>query len=122
ICSHIFVYVVTFAGAKQSNYRRLRVHKNRFGSTDEIGIYKMSRAGLETVEDPSMLFAAQSDEALSGCSTAVTIEGGRPFMVEVQALVSATGYAARQGSATGAGWSRLSVLREALEWRSDCVV
>lgn len=117
ILEHIVDTVLYFEGDKQYNYRLLRVQKNRFGSTDEIGIYKMSRVGLEMVEDPSMLFASQSDEALSGCSTAVTIEGGRPFMVEVQALVSPTVYAAPQRSATGFDLRRLSMLLAVLEKR-----
>src|SRR5690625_1942235 len=77
----------------------------------------MSRSGLEMVEDPSMLFAAQSSEELSGCATAVMVEGGRPFMVEVQALVTPTVYAAPQRSATGFDLRRLSMLLAVLEKR-----
>lgn len=117
ILEHIVDTVLYFEGDKQYNYRILRVHKNRFGSTDEIGIYRMVQSGLEIVEDPSMLFAAQSRDDLSGCSTAVTIEGGRPFMVEVQALVTPTVYAAPQRSSTGFDLRRLSMLLAVLEKR-----
>lgn len=117
ILEHIVDTVLYFEGDKQYNYRVLRVQKNRFGSTDEIGIYKMASTGLEIVEDPSMLFAAQSAEDLSGCSTAVMIEGGRPFMVEVQALVTPTVFAAPQRSATGFDLRRLSMLLAVLEKR-----
>lgn len=117
ILEHIVDTVLYFEGDKQYNFRLLRVHKNRFGNTDEIGVYKMSRSGLEMVEDPSMLFASQSSEELSGCATAVMVEGGRPFMVEVQALVTPTVYAAPQRSATGFDLRRLSMLLAVLEKR-----
>ncbi len=117
ILEHIVDTVLYFEGDKQYNYRILRVHKNRFGSTDEIGIYQMSGNGLDVVKDPSMLFVSQTRDDLSGCSTAVTIEGGRPFMVEVQALVTPTVYAAPQRSSTGFDLRRLSMLIAVLEKR-----
>lgn len=117
ILEHIVDTVLYFEGDQQYNYRMLRVHKNRFGSTDEIGVYRMQQSGLEIVEDPSMMFANRSSQDLSGCTTAVMIEGGRPFMVEVQALVTPTVYAAPQRSATGFDLRRLSMLLAVLEKR-----
>lgn len=117
ILEHIVDTVLYFEGDQQYNYRMLRVHKNRFGSTDEIGVYRMQRSGLEIVEDPSMMFANRSAQDLSGCTTAVMIEGGRPFMVEVQALVTPTVYAAPQRSSTGFDLRRLSMLLAVLEKR-----
>ncbi|WP_236969770.1 DNA repair protein RadA [Membranihabitans marinus] len=117
ILEHIVDTVLYFEGDKQYNYRLLRVNKNRFGSTDEIGIYQMDGKGLQVVEDPSKLFMSQSNADLSGCSTAITIEGGRPIMVEVQALVTPTVYAAPQRSATGFDLRRLSMLIAVLEKR-----
>lgn len=117
ILEHIVDTVLYFEGDQQYNYRMLRVNKNRFGSTDEIGVYRMQRTGLEIVEDPSMMFANRSSQDLSGCTTAVMIEGGRPFMVEVQALVTPTVYAAPQRSATGFDLRRLSMLLAVLEKR-----
>lgn len=117
ILEHIVDTVLYFEGDQQYNYRMLRVNKNRFGSTDEIGVYKMQSSGLEIVEDPSMMFANRSSQDLSGCTTAVMIEGGRPFMVEVQALVTPTVYAAPQRSSTGFDLRRLSMLLAVLEKR-----
>ncbi len=117
ILEHIVDTVLYFEGDQQYNYRMLRVNKNRFGSTDEIGVYRMQSTGLEIVEDPSMMFANRSAQDLSGCTTAVMIEGGRPFMVEVQALVTPTVYAAPQRSATGFDLRRLSMLLAVLEKR-----
>ncbi len=117
ILEHIVDTVLYFEGDQQYNYRMLRVHKNRFGSTDEIGVYRMQQSGLEIVEDPSMMFANRSAQDLSGCTTAVMIEGGRPFMVEVQALVTPTVYATPQRSSTGFDLRRLSMLLAVLEKR-----
>lgn len=117
ILEHIVDTVLYFEGDQQYNYRMLRVHKNRFGSTDEIGVYRMQQSGLEIVDDPSMMFANRSAQDLSGCTTAVMIEGGRPFMVEVQALVTPTVYAAPQRSSTGFDLRRLSMLLAVLEKR-----
>lgn len=117
ILEHIVDTVLYFEGDRQYNYRMLRVNKNRFGSTDEIGVYRMQRSGLEIVDDPSMMFANRSSQDLSGCTTAVMIEGGRPFMVEVQALVTPTVYAAPQRSSTGFDLRRLSMLLAVLEKR-----
>ena len=117
ILEHIVDTVLYFEGDQQYNYRMLRVHKNRFGSTDEIGVYRMQQNGLEIVKDPSMMFANRSAKDLSGCTTAVMIEGGRPFMVEVQALVTPTVYAAPQRSSTGFDLRRLSMLLAVLEKR-----
>src|SRR5690606_457608 len=117
ILEHIVDTVLYFEGDQQYNYRMLRVHKNRFGSTDEIAVYPMQQSGVESVKDPSMLFANRYSADLSGCTTAVMIEGGRPFMVEVQALVTPTVYAAPQRSSTGFDLRRLSMLLAVLEKR-----
>ena len=95
----------------------LRAIKNRFGSADELGIYRMVRNGLETVENPSEMLMYQSDRSLSGSVIGATIEGVRPFLIEVQALVSPAVYGTPQRSATGFDLRRLSMLLAVLEKR-----
>ena len=92
ILEHIVDTVLQFEGDQNHMFRVLRTTKNRFGSTDEIGIYEMITSGLRPVTNPSELFLRQGDSVLSGSAIAATIEGLRPLLVEVQALVSTAIY------------------------------
>ncbi|NNE13445.1 MAG: DNA repair protein RadA [Saprospiraceae bacterium] len=118
ILEHIVDTVLQFEGDRNHIYRILRTKKNRFGSTDEMGIYAMESTGLRQVQNPSELLLSQSDESLSGSSVAVTIEGLRPMLIETQALVSQAIYGTPQRSATGFDLRRLSMLLAVLEKRA----
>ncbi len=118
ILEHIVDTVLQFEGDRNHIYRILRTKKNRFGSTDELGIYAMETSGLRQVENPSELMLSQSDEKLSGSSVATTVEGMRPMLIETQALVSQAIYGNPQRSATGFDLRRLSMLLAVLEKRA----
>lgn len=119
VLEHIVDTVLQFEGDRQYLYRILRGIKNRFGSTNEIGIYEMVQRGLKEVKNPSeMLLSENRDEEMSGISIGVTIEGIRPFMVEVQALVSSAAYGTPQRSVTGFDQRRLNMLLAVLEKRA----
>lgn len=118
ILEHIVDTVLQFEGDRNHIYRILRTKKNRFGSTDELGIYAMEASGLREVANPSELLLSQSDEDLSGSAIAVTIEGLRPMLIETQALVSQAIYGTPQRSATGFDLRRLSMLLAVLEKRA----
>lgn len=118
ILEHIVDTVLQFEGDRNHIYRILRTKKNRFGSTDELGIYAMETSGLRQVENPSELLLSQSDENLSGSTVATTIEGMRPMLIETQALVSQAIYGNPQRSATGFDLRRLSMLLAVLEKRA----
>jgi len=115
VLEHIVDSVLNFEGDRNYMYRMLRTHKNRFGSTDELGIYEMNASGLEAVENPSRLLLRQSDDDLSGSAIAAAIEGVRPLLIETQALVSPAIYGTPQRSATGFDLRRLSMLLAVLE-------
>ena len=115
ILEHIVDVVLQFEGDRNYVYRILRTIKNRFGSTDEIGIYEMEPQGLRPVTNPSELLLSQGDELISGSSVACTVEGARPLMIETQALVSTAIYGTPQRSATGFDIKRLSMLLAVLE-------
>ncbi|MDE6853862.1 MAG: DNA repair protein RadA [Muribaculaceae bacterium] len=118
VLEHIVDAVLQFEGDHQYAYRLLRAIKNRFGSTSEIGIYEMCQRGLREVSNPSeMLMSRNTDEALSGVSTGVTLEGIRPFLIEVQALVSTAAYGTQQRSVTGYDPKRMNMLLAVLEKR-----
>lgn len=117
ILEHIVDTVLQFEGDVNYAYRVLRTTKNRFGSTDEIGIYEMMQAGLRTVDNPSELFLRQGDHSLSGSAISATLEGLRPMLIEVQALVSTAVYGTPQRSSTGFDLRRLSMLLAVLEKR-----
>ncbi len=91
--------------------------KNRFGSTNELGIYEMQGAGLREVENPSEILVSGNEDGLSGIAIAATLEGMRPLLVEVQALVSTAAYGVPQRSATGFDQKRLNMLLAVLEKR-----
>ena len=115
VLEHIVDVVLQFEGDHHYVYRILRTIKNRFGSTDEIGLYEMNTQGLRPVANPSELLISPSDEPLSGSTIACTIEGIRPLLIETQALVSPTAYGHPQRSSTGFDNRRLSMLLAVLE-------
>ncbi len=115
LLEHMVDCVLQFEGDQHHVYRILRTIKNRFGSTDELGIYEMEGHGLRPVLNPSELFLSQSSEQLSGVAIASTLEGVRPLMIEAQALVTSSIYGTPQRSATGFDSRRLSMLLAVLE-------
>jgi DNA repair protein RadA/Sms len=117
LLEHIVDCVLQFEGDRHNTYRILRTLKNRFGSTDEMGIYEMRSGGLREVSNPSELLLSQKDEDLSGCGIAATMEGMRPMLIETQALVSKSVYGTPQRSATGFDMRRLQMLLAVLEKR-----
>jgi len=118
ILEHMVDVVLQFEGDRNHLYRILRAQKNRFGSTAEIGIYEMQQKGLLAVKNPSKLLISEKDEALSGTAISATLEGMRPLMIEVQALVSTAVYGTPQRSATGYDIKRLHMLLAVLEKRA----
>ena len=119
VLEHIVDTVLQCEGDRQYLYRILRSIKNRFGSTSEIGIYEMVQKGLREVKNPSeMLLSENREEEMSGIAIGVTIEGVRPFMVEVQALVSTAAYGTPQRSVTGYDQRRLNMILAVLEKRA----
>lgn len=117
VLEHIVDAVLQFEGDSQYMYRLLRAIKNRFGSTSELGIYEMCRRGLREVANPSELLLSHPDEQLSGVAIGVTIDGARPFLIEVQALVSTAAYGTPQRSVTGFDAKRMNMLLAVLEKR-----
>ncbi len=117
LLEHIVDAVLQFEGDQHYTYRVLRTLKNRFGSTDELGIYEMQSNGLREVSNPSELLISQKDDDLSGSAIAATMEGLRPMLIETQALVSKAVYGTPQRSATGFDLRRLSMLLAVLEKR-----
>ncbi|MCP3928399.1 MAG: DNA repair protein RadA [Bacteroidetes bacterium] len=117
LLEHVVDVVIQFEGDQNYAYRILRTLKNRFGSTDEMGIYEMQARGLREVSNPSELLLSQKEEELSGSAVAATLEGMRPMLIETQALVSTAVYGTPQRSATGFDLRRLSMLLAVLEKR-----
>jgi len=117
ILEHIVDTVIQFEGDQNHIYRILRSIKNRFGSTAELGIYEMQQNGLRQVSNPSELLLNEDHEGLSGIAISSAMEGGRPFLVETQALVSTAAYGTPQRSATGFDQRRLNMLLAVLEKR-----
>ena len=117
VLEHIVDTVLQFEGDQQYMYRILRAQKNRFGSTSEIGIYEMRQDGLREVTNPSELLLSTAREGLSGIAIAAAVEGVRPFLIEVQALVSSAAYGTPQRSSTGFDGRRLNMLLAVLEKR-----
>lgn len=118
VLEHIVDTVLHFEGDRHHIYRILRTTKNRFGSTSELGIYEMRSDGLREVSNPSEMLLSQSDESLSGVAVAAGIEGIRPFLIEIQALVSSAAYGTPQRSSTGFDLRRLGMLLAVLEKRA----
>jgi DNA repair protein RadA/Sms len=117
VLEHMVDVVVQFEGDRHHVYRILRTLKNRFGSTSEIGIYEMLFSGLREVSNPSEILIGNRSEAFSGISIAATLEGIRPLLIEIQALVSSAVYGIPQRSATGFDLRRMSMLLAVLEKR-----
>ncbi|WP_127140160.1 DNA repair protein RadA [Flagellimonas marinaquae] len=118
ILEHMVDTVLQFEGDRNYVYRILRSLKNRFGSTAELGIYEMQGSGLREVNNPSEVLISKNDEDLSGTAIAATVEGMRPLLIEIQALVSTAVYGTPQRSATGFNAKRLNMLLAVLEKRA----
>ena len=118
ILEHMVDVVLQFEGDRNHTFRILRAQKNRFGSTAEIGIYEMQHTGLREVSNPSEVLISDKDDDLSGNAIVATLEGARPLMIEVQALVSTAVYGMPQRSATGYNIKRLNMLLAVLEKRA----
>ncbi|MBP6072734.1 MAG: DNA repair protein RadA [Flavobacterium sp.] len=118
ILEHMVDTVLQFEGDRNHVYRILRSLKNRFGSTAELGIYEMQGSGLREVSNPSEILLSHREEELSGTAIASTLEGMRPLMIEIQALVSTAVYGTPQRSATGYNAKRLNMLLAVLEKRA----
>jgi DNA repair protein RadA/Sms len=114
VLEHLVDAVLTFEGDRFASHRLLRAVKNRFGATHELGVFEMRGQGLAEVTNPSELFLG-SDEPSAGTATIVACEGTRPLVVELQALVSTTGYASPRRTATGIGTNRLHQILAVLE-------
>jgi DNA repair protein RadA/Sms len=117
ILEHMVDTVLQFEGDRHYAYRILRTLKNRFGSTNELGIYEMTSTGMRIVKNPSEILITQKEENLSGTAIAATMEGLRPLLVEVQALVTQSVYGTPQRTSTGFDLRRLQLLLAVLEKR-----
>lgn len=118
ILEHIVDVVLQFEGDDKGAYRILRSIKNRFGSTSELAVYEMTGSGLRPVENPSEMLMPMHEQGLSGTAIAAMLDGVRPFLFEVQALVSTAAYGTAQRSATGFDVRRLNMLLAVLEKRA----
>ena len=118
ILEHMVDTVLQFEGDRNHVFRILRALKNRFGSTSELGIYEMLSTGLREVSNPSEVLLSKTDENSSGTAIVATIEGMRPLMIEIQALVSSAVYGTPQRSTTGFNAKRLNMLLAVLEKRA----
>jgi DNA repair protein RadA/Sms len=117
LLEHMVDTVLQFEGDQHYAYRILRTTKNRFGSTSELGIYEMTSSGMNPVNDPSDILITQKENQLSGVTIAATIEGMRPLLVEVQALVTPSVYGTPQRTVSGFDSRRLQLLLAVLEKR-----
>ena len=118
VLEHIVDSVLYFEGDKQMSYRILRAVKNRYGSTNEIGVFQMTDKGLTEVENPSMMLLSGRPHNVSGSCVACTMEGTRPLLAEIQALVSTSGYGNPRRMSTGYDYNRLSLIIAVLEKRA----
>lgn len=117
VLEHIVDTVLYFEGERFMSHRILRAVKNRFGSTNEIGVFEMGQAGLQEVSNPSEIFLAERPQNASGSSVTAVLEGTRPLLVEVQALVSRTSFGYARRRSQGFDFNRLSLLVAVLEKR-----
>lgn len=117
VLEHMVDVVLQFEGDRNHAYRMLRAAKNRFGTTSELGIYEMLGDGLKAVENPSEVLLGEAGEASSGSAISVALEGARPLLIEMQALVSTAVYGTPQRSGTGFDLRRLNMLLAVLEKR-----
>ena len=118
VLEHIVDTVMYFEGDSGHSYRILRTIKNRFGSTNEIGIFEMSDAGLREVDNPSELFLSERPKNVPGSTVVASVEGTRPLMVEIQALVSQTNFGMPRRTCIGVDFNRVNLLIAVLEKRS----
>lgn len=118
VLEHMVDTVLQFEGDTNYMYRILRSNKNRFGSTNELGIFEMGSAGLREITNPSEQLISKLSDDVSGTAIAATIEGVRPFLIEIQALVSSAAYGTPQRSSTGFDLRRLNMLLAVLEKRA----
>ncbi len=119
VLEHMVDTVLYFEGERGHPFRLLRAHKNRFGSTNEIGVFEMKGAGLAEVPDPSALFLSERPKGASGSVVTSTLNGTRPILVEVQALVAPTGYGTARRTAMGVDSQRVALLAAVLEKKQD---
>ncbi len=119
VLEHMVDTVLYFEGERGHPFRILRAHKNRFGSTNEIGVFEMKGSGLNEVADPSALFLAERPAGKSGSVVTSTLNGTRPLLVEVQALVAPTGYGTARRTAIGVDGNRVALLAAVLEKKED---
>jgi len=117
VLEHIVDTVLQFEGEKNYAYRILRAQKNRFGNTNEIGIFEMHEDGLTEVKNPSQIFLGERNQNITGAVVTASIEGSRPVLLEVQALVTPTNFGNPQRVTTGFDYRRLSILLAVLEKR-----
>lgn len=117
VLEHIVDTVLYFEGDRQMSYRILRAVKNRFGSTNEIGVFDMSEDGLHQVENPSQALLSGRPTGVSGTCVTAIIEGSRPILAEIQGLATATGYGTPRRMSTGFDYNRMSLLLAVLEKR-----
>lgn len=118
ILEHIVDVVLQFEGDNRGTYRLLRSIKNRFGSTSELAVFEMTGKGLREVSNPSEMLIPMHEEGLSGVAVSAMLDGTRPFLIEVQSLVSTAAYGTPQRSATGFDVRRLNMLLAVLEKRA----
>ncbi len=119
LLEHMVDTVLLFEGDPTLGYRVLRTSKNRFGPTDEIGIFTMTGRGLSEVENPSQFFISRHEGNISGSALALILEGSRPFLIEVQSLVSSSNLPQPRRNVTGIDAGRLSMISAVLEKRGD---
>ncbi len=119
VLEHMVDTVLYFEGERGHPFRLLRAHKNRFGSTNEIGVFEMKGSGLVEVPDPSALFLSERPRGASGSVVTSTLNGTRPILVEVQALVAPTGYGTARRTAIGVDSNRVALLAAVLEKKED---
>jgi DNA repair protein RadA/Sms len=117
LLEHMVDTVLYFEGERHHTYRILRAVKNRFGSTNEMGIFEMKEMGLEEVENPSEIFLEERSQGASGSTVCASMEGTRPVLVEIQALISPTSFGNPRRMATGIDHNRVSLLMAVLEKR-----
>lgn len=118
VLEHIVDVVLQFEGDNRGTYRLLRSIKNRFGSTSELAVFEMTGKGLREVSNPSEMLIPMHEDGLSGVAVSAMLDGTRPFLIEVQALVSSAAYGTPQRSATGFDVRRLNMLLAVLEKRA----
>lgn len=117
VMEHIVDAVLYFEGERHLSYRILRAVKNRFGSTNEIGVFEMIDKGLQEVENPSQMLLAGRPQGVSGTCVACVMEGSRPILAEVQALATKSGFSAPRRMSTGVDFGRMAIIMAVLEKR-----